>query len=142
MPMYEEAHVAPLRAELTTLGVQELRNGAEVDAAVAKPGTTLVIVNSVCGCAGGAARPGVALALRHGTLPDAVTTVFAGQDAEATARARHHFAPHPPSSPSIALLKDGKVAEFIARQQIEGRGPQDVARLLTAAFDRHCTKGG
>ncbi len=142
MPMYEEALVAPLRAELTRLGAQELRSPAEVDAAVARPGTTLLVVNSVCGCAAGAMRPGVALALRHAARPDAVATVFAGQDAEATSRARHHFAPHPASSPSIALLKGGKVAEFISRQQIEGRAPQEVARLLIAAFDRHCLPGG
>ncbi len=140
MPMYEEALVAPLRAELTRLGVKELRSAAEVDAAVKRPGTTLLIVNSVCGCAGGTARPGIALALSHSTLPDAITTVFAGQDAEATARARDHFKPLPPSSPSMALLKDGKVVHYVARQEIEGRGPQDVARNLIAAFDRHCAK--
>jgi putative YphP/YqiW family bacilliredoxin len=141
MPMYEESLVKPLREELTKLGVRELKTGAEVDAAVQRPGTTLIVVNSVCGCAGGSARPGVALALKHAVKPDQLATVFAGQDAEATGRAREHFKPFPPSSPSIALLKDGKVVHMIERKDIEGRQPQDVAKTLTAAFDRFCAKG-
>lgn len=141
MSMYEEELVRPLRQELTKLGIKELRTAADVDAALTKKGgTVLVVVNSVCGCAGGAARPGIALALKHATLPDELTTVFAGQDAEATARAREYFKPHPPSSPAIAILKDGKVAQMIPRGEIEGRMPQDVARTLIAAFDRHCAK--
>jgi len=141
MSMYEEDLVLPLRQELTKLGIKELRTAAAVDAALSKKGgTVLVVVNSVCGCAGGAARPGIALALKHATLPDELTTVFAGQDAEATARAREYFKPHPPSSPAIAILKDGKVAQMIPRSEIEGRMPQDVARTLIAAFDRHCAK--
>jgi bacilliredoxin len=141
MAMYEESLVKPLRQELTRLGLAELKTAAEVDAAVKnRPGTLMIVVNSVCGCAGGAARPGVALALQHKNLPDRTATVFAGQDAEATARAREHFKPYPPSSPSIALLKDGKVVAMLERKDIEGRMPQDVARQLTAAFDRHCAK--
>ena len=138
MTMYDESLVKPLREELTRHGVRELRTGADVDAALKKPGTTLVVVNSVCGCAGGAARPGIALALKHGVKPDQLTTVFAGQDAEATARAREHCKPYPPSSPAIALFKDGKVVHMIERRDIEGRMPQDVAKNLTTAFDRHC----
>jgi len=141
MAMYEESLVKPLRQELTRLGIAELKTAAEVDAAIKdKSGTLMIVVNSVCGCAGGAARPGVALALQHKNLPDRTATVFAGQDAEATARARDHFRPYPPSSPSIALLKDGKVVAMLERKDIEGRMPQDVARQLTAAFDRHCAK--
>jgi putative YphP/YqiW family bacilliredoxin len=141
MAMYDESMVKPLREELTRHGLRELRSAAEVDAAVKKPGTTLIVVNSVCGCAGGAARPGIALAVKHAVKPDQLATVFAGQDAEATARAREHFKPFPPSSPSIALLKDGKVVHMIERKDIEGRMPQDVAKNLTNAFDRHCSKG-
>lgn len=141
MAMYEESLVKPLRQELTRLGISELRTAAEVDAAVqGKSGTLMIVVNSVCGCAGGAARPGIALALKHKNLPDRSATVFAGQDAEATARAREIFKPYPPSSPSIALLKDGKVVAMLERKDIEGRMPQDVAKALTAAFDRHCAK--
>ena len=140
MPMYDEMLVKPLREELTKHGVAELRTAAEVDTAVKRPGTTMIVVNSVCGCAGGAARPGIALALKHATKPDHVATVFAGQDSEATARAREHFKPFAPSSPSIAILRDGKVVHMIERRDIEGRGPQDVAKNLTAAFDRFCAK--
>jgi putative YphP/YqiW family bacilliredoxin len=141
MAMYEESLVKPLRQELTRLGVQELKTAAEVDAAVkGRSGTLLIVVNSVCGCAGGAARPGVALALQHKNLPDRTATVFAGQDAEATARAREYFKPYPPSSPSVALMKDGKVVAMLERKDIEGRMPQEVARALTSAFDRHCAK--
>ncbi len=140
MPMYDEASVKPLREELTRHGVRELRTAADVDAAVNKLGTMLLVVNSVCGCAGGAARPGIAMALKHAVKPDQLTTVFAGQDAEATARARDHFKPYPPSSPAIALLKDGKVVHMLERRDIEGRMPQDVAKSLTAAFDKHCAR--
>lgn len=138
MPMYDESLVKPLREELTRHGVKELRTGAEVDLALKHAGTTLLVVNSVCGCAGGAARPGIALALKHAKRPDQLTTVFAGQDGEATARARDHLKPYPPSSPAIALLKAGKVVAMLERRDIEGRMPQEVAAKLTAAFDQHC----
>ena len=138
MAMYDETMVKPLREELTKLGVKELRSAADVDAALKHEGTTLLVVNSVCGCAGGAARPGVAAALKHAVQPDQSTTVFAGQDTEAVARAREHLKPYPPSSPAIALFKAGKVVAMLERRDIEGRAPQDVAKRLTAAFDQHC----
>lgn len=133
---YDPMLVQPMREELTRLGVQELRSAADVDAAMAKPGTTLVVVNSVCGCAAGGARPGVALALKHGTLPDNLVTVFAGQDLEATERARTYFTGMAPSSPSIALLQDGELVAFMPRHQIEGRTPEMIASALTSAFDK------
>ena len=137
--MYPEPMIAPMRHELTRLGVEELRTAADVDAKLKDtPGTTLVVVNSVCGCAARNARPAVARALQHATKPDAVTTVFAGQDREATDRARAYFAGYQPSSPSIGLLKDGKVVFMLERFQIEGRSSDEIARDLTAAFDRHC----
>jgi putative YphP/YqiW family bacilliredoxin len=135
---YPEHFIAPMREELTVLGFEELRTPEAVDTAVARPGTTLLVVNSVCGCAAGKARPGIAQALRHATRPGHLTTVFAGGDVEATARARAHLAPHPPSSPSIALLKDGKVAFILERRDIEGRPAERIAEALTAAFDTHC----
>ena len=136
---YNPMLVAPMREEMTRMGAQELTTTADVDAALGDPrGTTLVFVNSVCGCAAGNARPALALALQHGVKPDSVVTVFAGQDLEATARARQFFADYQPSSPSIALLKDGEVVHFTHRHQIEGRPPQAVAGDLVAAFDRHC----
>jgi putative YphP/YqiW family bacilliredoxin len=137
--MYPEPLVAPMRQELTRLGIAELRTAASVDAALKDThGTTLVVVNSVCGCAARNARPAVAMALRHTQRPDHLTTVFAGQDSEATQRARGYFVGYAPSSPQIALLKDGKVAFMLERFQIEGRTADDIARDLTAAFDRHC----
>jgi putative YphP/YqiW family bacilliredoxin len=136
---YDERLVAPMRAELTELGVTELRTVAEVDATLGDPkGTQLVFVNSVCGCAAGAARPALRLALRHPVKPEALLTVFAGQDVDAAARARSYFADYQPSSPSIALLKDGEVVYFMHRYQIEGRGPEAIAADLRAAFDQHC----
>lgn len=140
MPMYDESMIQPLRAELTKHGVKELRTAADVDAAMKLAGTTLLVVNSVCGCAGGAARPGIALALKHATRPTQCTTVFAGQDGEATAKAREYLKPYPPSSPAIALLSGGKVVAILERRDIEGRGPQDVAAKLVAVFDQHCAK--
>jgi putative YphP/YqiW family bacilliredoxin len=140
MSMYDESMIRPLREELTRHGLRELKSAADVDAAVKTQGTLLLAVNSVCGCAGGAMRPGVALALQGAVKPDQLATVFAGQDAEATARAREHFKPYPPSSPAIALLKDGKVVHMLERKDIEGRMPQDVAASLKAAFERHCAK--
>jgi putative YphP/YqiW family bacilliredoxin len=131
--------VQPMREELTRIGVRELRTPDEVDRFFAdKKGTALVVVNSVCGCAAGGARPGVAKALKHATRPDRVATVFAGQDAEATARARQHFGEVPPSSPSLALFKDGNLVHFVPRHAIEGRTPDMVAYDLVTAFDEHC----
>jgi putative YphP/YqiW family bacilliredoxin len=135
---YPEPFIAPMREELTVLGFEELRTPDEVDAAVARPGTTLVVVNSVCGCAAGKARPGIAMALKHTRTPQHLTTVFAGGDVEATAQARAHLAPFPPSSPSIALLKDGKVAFMMERRDIEGRPAERIAQVLAEAFDQHC----
>lgn len=135
---YPEHFIAPMREELTVLGFEELRTPADVDQAVARPGTTLLVVNSVCGCAAGKARPGVAMALRHAAKPANLATVFAGGDVEATAQARAAMAPYPPSSPSIALLKDGKVAFMLERRDIEGRPAELIAQALTAAFDEHC----
>jgi putative YphP/YqiW family bacilliredoxin len=139
--MYDEMMVAPMRAELTRLGIEEARTAAEVDAVLGqKKGTVLVVVNSVCGCAAGMARPGVAIALRHDVLPEKMITVFAGNDVEATQRARSYFTGYRPSSPSIALMRDGEVVKILERWQIEGRGPDDIARELTAAFDQYCAK--
>ncbi|MEZ5416499.1 MAG: BrxA/BrxB family bacilliredoxin [Vicinamibacterales bacterium] len=135
---YPEPFIAPMRAELTALGFEELRTPDAVDQAVARPGTTLLVVNSVCGCAAGKARPGIAMALRHEARPGHLATVFAGADIESTAQARAHLAPYPPSSPSIALLKDGQVAFMLERRDIEGRPADAIAQLLAAAFDEHC----
>jgi putative YphP/YqiW family bacilliredoxin len=136
--MYPEFFVAPMREELTRLGVVELRTAEDVDSAVSKPGTTMVIVNSICGCAAGKARPGIAQALQHAVKPDAVTTVFAGADMEATARARQYFTGYPPSSPSIALLRDGQLVWMLERRQIENQTADAIARDITAAFDQYC----
>jgi putative YphP/YqiW family bacilliredoxin len=137
---YPEQFVAPMRQELTRFGVQELRTAEAVDQAItATPGTLMIVVNSICGCAAGKARPGVALALQHATRPDRVATVFAGADLEATARARGYFTGYAPSSPSIALLRDGKVVYMLERTQIENRDATAIAAELTAAFDRFCS---
>ena len=129
-----------MREELTRLGVQELRTPESVDTFLAAPGkTVMVVVNSMCGCAAAKARPGIALALKHAVTPDVVGTVFAGGDVEATARARQHFGSYPPSSPSIALLRDGEVLHFVPRQQIENQPAEAIARNLTEAFDRLCS---
>ncbi len=137
--MYPEFFIAPMREELTQLGVKELRTVGDVDEAITKSsGTLMVVVNSVCGCAAGKARPGVALALRHDTKPDAVATVFAGADVEATERARSYFTGYPPSSPSIALMRDGQLLYMMERHQIENQEADAIARDLTAAFDKHC----
>ena len=139
--MYDERFVTPMRQELTRLGVEELRTSADVDARLKDaPGTTLVVVNSVCGCAARNARPAVASALRHSVKPDHLTTVFAGQDVEATAKARAYFTGYPPSSPSIGLLKDGEIVFMLERWQIEGRAADAIAADLTDAFDRFCGK--
>lgn len=137
---YPESFVAPMRAELTGLGVEELRTPADVDDAVRKTGGTLmIVVNSICGCAAGKARPGVALALKHSARPTRVATVFAGADIEATERARSYFAGFAPSSPSIGLLRDGELVWMLERRQIENRGPEQIAAMLISAFDQFCT---
>ena len=137
---YPEFFVAPMRAELVDLGFEELRTPEQVDAAVQdSKGSLLVVVNSVCGCAAGKARPGIALALRNGARPDRLTAVFAGFDVEATDRARAYFTGFRPSSPSIALLQDGKLVYMMERHQIEGRGPLEIAADLQAAFAKYCT---
>ena len=136
---YPDFFVAPMREELTRLGVEELRTAADVDSAVANtPGTLMIMVNSVCGCAAGKARPGLAQALRHQTRPGRLASVFAGFDDEATARARGYFVGRPPSSPSIALLRAGKLVYMLERPQIEIRSAEQIASELTAAFDRFC----
>jgi putative YphP/YqiW family bacilliredoxin len=137
---YPEFFVAPMRRELTDLGIRELRTPDDVDAAVAgTTGTLMIVVNSVCGCAAGKARPGIALALRHSVRPDVVATVFAGFDVEATERARGYFTGYRTSSPSIALLRNGKLVYMLERTQIENRDAPAIAAELTAAFDRFCT---
>lgn len=139
--MYDEMLVAPMRQELTRLGIQETRTAAEVDAVLGeKSGTVLVVVNSVCGCAAGMARPAVAMALESENRPDKMITVFAGNDREATQRAREYFVGYRPSSPSIALVKDGQVVKMLERWNIEGRAAHDVAAELTAAFEQYCQK--
>ncbi|MGM1047071.1 putative bacilliredoxin, YphP/YqiW family [Paenibacillus uliginis N3/975] len=136
---YMRDMVQPMRDELTELGIRELKTPEEVEEVLpTAKGTTLVVVNSVCGCAAGQARPGVAHALQHEVKPDHLCTVFAGQDKEATAKAREYFAPYPPSSPSIALLKDGELVHFIERHQVENRSAEEIAADLTDAFDRYC----
>lgn len=131
--------IQPMRDELTSIGFKELRTPGEVEEHLPNAkGTALVFVNSVCGCAAGMARPAARLALRHEVKPDHLFTVFAGQDKEATAKAREYFAPYPPSSPSIALMKDGELVHFIERHQIENRSAEEIAADLVAAFDRHC----
>ena len=137
---YPEFFVAPMRQELTDIGVRELRTAEDVDAAVSgTAGTLMIVVNSVCGCAAGKARPGVALALRHASRPDVVATVFAGADMEATDRARAYFTGYRPSSPSIGLLRDGTLIYMLERSQIENRDARAIASELTAAFDTFCT---
>jgi putative YphP/YqiW family bacilliredoxin len=137
--MYDERFIAPMRAELTRIGVTELKTPAEVDGALQDaPGTTLLVVNSMCGCAARNARPAITLALANAKKPAKLTTVFAGQDAEATERARSYITGYRPSSPSIALLKDGKVAFMLERNQIEGRDAASIAADLTRAFDENC----
>jgi putative YphP/YqiW family bacilliredoxin len=135
---YPEILIRPMREELTSIGVEELKDAREVEEAFARPGTNLVVVNSVCGCAARNARPAVALALRHEIRPDRATTVFAGQDLEATEQARRHFHGYPPSSPSIALIKDGELVFMLERHQIEGRDADQIAEDLIAAFERYC----
>ena len=137
--MYPVEITEPCRKDLTEVGVAELHTPEDVDNLLGeKEGTALVVINSVCGCAAGNARPGVKMALQHAKLPAKITTVFAGVDVEATDRARTYIAGYPPSSPSIALFKDGQVVFMLERHKIEGRTPQDIANDLIQAFDAHC----
>ena len=136
---YPEIMIRPMREDLTRLGFDELRTAADVDATIPdSQGTLMVVVNSICGCAAGKARPGVALALQNEAKPDKMATVFAGADIEATERARSYFTGYGPSSPSIALLKDGKLVYMLERFQIEGRDAPAIAEELKRAFDEHC----
>src|SRR3972149_2495472 len=136
---YPEYLTAPMRGEMTEMGAQELRTAQAVDEAVKNSdGVLMMVVSSVCGCAAGKARPGIAMALRNENRPDVVATVFAGSDIEATDRARQYFTGYPPSSPSIGLLKDGKLIYMMERRDIETRDAQMIAQELTRAFDTHC----
>jgi putative YphP/YqiW family bacilliredoxin len=136
--MYPELMIIPMREELTKAGILEARSAADVDAALAKPGTTMVVVNSICGCAAGKMRPGVRLALQHTTKPDQTITVFAGQDREATDRARSNFQGHPPTSPAIAIFRDGQLIYLMQRSAIETSTAPAIAQELTRAFDTYC----
>lgn len=138
---YDPFMVQPMRDELTRIGAEELRTAPDVDAFMAnRTGTAMIVVNSVCGCAAGSARPGVSLALQHTNRPDRIGTVFAGQDLEAIQKARSYFAEFPPSSPSFVLLRHGKAVDYVSRQMIEGRDPQTVSQILIAAFEKHIAK--
>jgi putative YphP/YqiW family bacilliredoxin len=139
---YPEYLVAPMRQELVAVGARECRTPADVDTVLKSPGVTMMIVNSVCGCAAGKARPGIAMAVQHATRPDTIATVFAGADVEATNRARDYFTGFPPSSPSIALLRDGKLLYMVERRDIESRSAEGIADLLTMAFDKYCASEG
>ena len=136
--MYPAEMVAPMKAELTDVGFEELTTPEQVDNKLNEEGTVLVMVNSVCGCAAANARPAAIMSSRHDKKPDQFTTVFAGVDVEAVAQARKYMLPYPPSSPSIALFKDGKLVHFIERHHIEGRPADMIAENLTAAFDEFC----
>ncbi len=137
--MYPEIMVIPMREELTRAGIKETRTAAEVDAALARPGTTLLVVNSICGCAAGKMRPGVRLALQSaGVQPDQAITVFAGQDREATERARSYFEGHPPTSPAIAILRDGKLVYLMQRAIIETNTAQAIGEELARALNEYC----
>lgn len=135
---YSELMVAPMRQDLVRLGFKEMMTADDVEGLLESGGTVLVAVNSVCGCSAGAMRPAVGLALQHKTKPDLLTTVFAGQEIEATEKAREYFVGYPPSSPSVALLKDGEMVFMLERHQIEGHSPQEISEALTTAFDQHC----
>ena len=139
--MYPEIMVLPMREELTRLGIQELRTAGDVDRAIDhQPGTTMVVVNSICGCAAGRMRPAVRAALQHSSRPEKLFSVFAGQDQDATERARSYFVGYPPSSPSIALLRDGNVVHMMQRSDIEHREAVDIAAELKSVFDKFCDK--
>ena len=140
---YSEILIKPMREDLTRIGVEETRSPEQVEEAIKNTkGTLLVVVNSVCGCAAGKARPGIAMALRNEAKPDRAITVFAGADIEATIKAREHFAPYPPSSPQIGLFKDGQLVFMLERHQIENRFAEQIAQELTQAFDRYCAPAG
>ncbi len=141
MPMYPEIMVIPMREELTRLGIEELKTANDVDQALkSRPGTTMVVVNSICGCAAGRMRPAVRMALANEAKPDKVFSVFAGQDTDATEKARGYFTGYPPSSPSIAILRDGQLVYMMPRRDIESREAPAIAADLKAAFDRICAK--
>lgn len=137
--MYPEIMVVPMREELTRAGISEARSAAEVDKALASPGTTMVVVNSICGCAAGKMRPGVRLAMQEGVRPDQSITVFAGQDREATERARSYFGGNPPTSPAIAILRDGHLVYLMQRSAIETSTAPAIAQELQRAFSTYCT---
>src|SRR5262245_21255369 len=138
---YDPRLVQPMRDELTRIGFEEMPTASAVDAVLTAPtGTVLVVVNSVCGCAAGRARPGVTLALTEGPRPDRLATVFAGMDTEATARVRDYFTGYAPSSPSVALFKDAKLVHMMERRDIEGRDAEQIAEILRGAFARHCAR--
>ncbi len=140
---YSEILIKPMREDLTRIGIEETRSPEQVEDALKNTkGTLLVVVNSVCGCAAGKARPGIAMALQNEAKPDRTITVFAGADIEATATAREHFAPYPPSSPQIGLFKDGQLVFMLERHQIENRFAEQIAQELTQAFDRYCAPAG
>ena len=142
-PLYDPTAIQPMRDELTRIGVDELTTSEDVDEVLGKSeGTVLLMVNSVCGCAAGNARPGVMLALQNDLIPDRLTTVFAGQDKEATEKARGYMSEFPPSSPCIAVFQDGKVQTIIERHNIEGRSPQDIAMMLVNSFNSCCKREG
>jgi putative YphP/YqiW family bacilliredoxin len=136
--MYPEMMIVPMREELTSAGIQETRTAADVENAVEQKGTTMVVVNSVCGCAAGRMRPGVRAALHHSVRPERIVTVFAGQDREATEKARSYFTGYAPSSPSIAILRDGQLVFMMQRSDIEMSTPEMIATALTRAFDKVC----
>jgi putative YphP/YqiW family bacilliredoxin len=138
--MYPEIMIVPMREELVRAGIQETRTVEEVERALDQPGTTMVVVNSICGCAAGKMRPGVRMALKHPTQPDRKITVFAGQDREATEKVRSRLEGNPPSSPAIAIFQDGKLAFLMQRSVIESVAAPQIAQYLTQAFDDICTK--
>ena len=138
--MYPEMMIAPMREELTSAGIQEARTAADVEKAINQKGTTMVVVNSVCGCAAGRMRPGVRAAVRSSVRPDRIITVFAGQDRDATEKARAYFTGYPPSSPSIGLLRDGQLVYMMQRSDIEMATPEMIATALAHAFEKHCAK--
>lgn len=138
--MYPEIMVIPMREELTRAGIKETRTAEEVEAALSKPGTTMVVVNSICGCAAGKLRPGLRMALQHTALPDQSITVFAGQDREATEKARSYFEGNPPTSPAVAILRDGKLVYLMQRSNIETSTAPNIAAELVRAFDEFCAK--
>jgi len=138
--MYPEIMVIPMREELTRAGINETRTAEDVEAALAQPGTALLVVNSICGCAAGKMRPGVRMAMQHATKPNHTVTVFAGQDRDATERARSYFGGHPPTSPAIAILRDGQLVYLMQRSAIETSTAPAIAQELTRAFDTYCAQ--